>query len=143
MGTPYRVRRQQARLERWRGLHFEAYPHLRVRVALIEPGSFPTWLGNNTIVAAGHGTRLRRVRALAAVGGRAEGLVASAPGDGDAATPDAQLVADTIVAAATTDISPRLRWPVGTDAELVIAAKDSMSFEDFEAAMRDLLDWRE
>lgn len=38
---------------------------------------------------------------------------------------------------------PRLRWPVGDDAQMIVAAKDSMSFEDFEAAMREVLDWRE
>jgi hypothetical protein len=56
--------------------------------------------------------------------------------------PDAQLVADTIVAAATTD-APRLRWPVGDDAQMVVAAKDAMSFEEFDAMMREVLDWRE
>ncbi len=123
-------------------LHFEL-SHLGVRVALIEPGSFPTSLGDNTIVAAGMEPGSAEYERWQRWAAAQKGLIAaSAPGDGDAATPDAQLVADTIVAAATTDV-PRLRWPVGTDAELVIAAKDSMSFEDFEAAMRDLLDWRE
>ena len=35
--------------------------------------------------------------------------------------------------------SPRLRWPVGADAELALGTQDSMSFEDFEATMRGLL----
>ena len=53
---------------------------------------------------------------------------------------DPQLVADAIVRAAT-DRPGVLRHPVGADAELVIGAKTGMSFEDFEAAMRGVLNW--
>ena len=55
---------------------------------------------------------------------------------------DAQLVADVIYEAATST-EPRLRWPVGDDAALVLDTKAALSFEDFEAAMRTTLDWHE
>jgi predicted metal-dependent HD superfamily phosphohydrolase len=32
---------------------------------------------------------------------------------------------------------------VGNDADLVIGAKNGLAFEDFEAAMRQVLDWHE
>lgn len=134
-------------------LHFEL-SHLGVRVALVEPGQFRTSLGDNRIVAAGMEPGSAEYERWQRWAATQKGLVGAAGGDeartgGDTAEAagghggqDPQLVADTIVAAATTDV-PRLRWPVGDDAEMIIAAKDSMSFEDFEAAMREVLDWRE
>ena len=123
-------------------LHFEL-SHLGVRVALIEPGQFRTSLGDNRIVAAGMEPGSAEYERWQRWAAAQKGLVGATDrhGAGDAG-PDAQLVADTIVAAATTDV-PRLRWPVGDDAQMIIAAKGSMSFEDFEAAMREVLDWRE
>jgi hypothetical protein len=37
----------------------------------------------------------------------------------------------------------QLRWPVGNDAELVAAARQGTSYDDFGAAMRQVLelDW--
>lgn len=37
----------------------------------------------------------------------------------------------------------QLRWPVGADAELVTAARQGVSYDDFEAMMRQTLavDW--
>ncbi|MFN3218435.1 MAG: SDR family NAD(P)-dependent oxidoreductase [Acidimicrobiales bacterium] len=138
-------------------LHFEL-SHLGVRVALVEPGQFRTSLGDNRIVAAGMEPGSAEYERWQRWSAAQKGLVGAAGADGDQGAEaaeaaeaaegqgsggqDPQLVADTIVAAATTDV-PRLRWPVGDDAQMVIAAKDSMSFEDFEAAMREVLDWRE
>jgi NAD(P)-dependent dehydrogenase (short-subunit alcohol dehydrogenase family) len=133
-------------------LHFEL-SHLGVRVALIEPGQFRTSLADNRIVAAGMepgSAEYERWERWAAAQKTLVGAAGAEPATGaegaEAAEghggQDPQLVADTIVAAATTDV-PRLRWPVGDDAQMVLAAKDSMSFEDFEAAMREVLDWRE
>jgi hypothetical protein len=44
-----------------------------------------------------------------------------------------------VIADAVESTEPRLRWPVGADAELAIGTRESMSFEDFESTMRDLL----
>ena len=54
--------------------------------------------------------------------------------------PDPQLVANAIVDAAQAK-APKLRVPVGADAELVTAARSSMDFESFEHAMRQTLNW--
>jgi hypothetical protein len=51
-------------------------------------------------------------------------------------------VADTIYRAAT-ERPGVLRHPVGADADLVIGAKNGMSFEEFEAAMRAVLNWHD
>jgi NAD(P)-dependent dehydrogenase (short-subunit alcohol dehydrogenase family) len=124
-------------------LHFEL-SHLGVRVALVEPGQFRTSLGDNRIVAAGMEPGSAEYERWQRWAAAQKGLVSGAgadTGEGHGGQ-DPQLVADTIVAAATTDV-PRLRWPIGDDAQMIIAAKDSLSFEDFEAAMREVLDWRE
>ena len=44
-----------------------------------------------------------------------------------------------VIADAIESTEARLRWPVGADAELVITARESLSFEDFEASMRPVL----
>jgi hypothetical protein len=52
------------------------------------------------------------------------------------------LVASVICDAIESD-AYRLRWPVGSDAELVTAARQGSSYDDFEQAMRQFLglDW--
>ena len=57
---------------------------------------------------------------------------------GDGPPADAADVA-MVIAEAVESTDARLRWPVGADADLALGAKDSMSFEDFEAAMRGVL----
>lgn len=115
-------------------MHFEL-SQLGIRVAIVEPGQFATELAAKaTVAAAMHpGTaehdRWQRFRtAMRSLAG------------GEAADP--QQVADVIVEAALS-ATPALRWPVGDDAELVLSAKSSMPFEDFEAVMRSTLDWHE
>ncbi|GEM_PF-2670156 len=47
------------------------------------------------------------------------------------------------VALAVTDPEAPFRTPVGADAHLILDAKSSMSFEDFERAMRATINWYE
>ncbi len=116
------------------GLHFELSQQ-GIRVHVIEPGQFATALGANAAytVAMVDGSpehqRFGRYREAQ------RRLVNGEPAD-------PQLVADAIYRAATEE-SPKLRHPVGADAEMVIAVKDQLSFEDFDAAMRSTLDWHE
>ena len=115
-------------------MHFEL-SHRGIRVHVVEPGQFATALGANSVHAAAMpaGTaeyeRWQRYRAAQRT------LVNGEPAP-------AQLVADVIHAAAT-DATPTLRHPVGADAELIVATKASMSFEDFDATMRTVLNWHE
>lgn len=115
-------------------MHFEL-SHRNVRVRLIEPGQFATSLGTNALVARAmpEGSeeyeRWQRFRAAQ------RSLVNGEPAP-------AQLVADVIYGAAT-DEPGRLRYPVGADAEMIVGAKGSMSFEDFDTTMRTVLDWHE
>eukprot|EP01041_Mallomonas_annulata_P021883 gene21883-42057_t len=60
----------------------------------------------------------------------------------DGAAAPAQIVADAIYAAAT-DEPAKLRHPIGADAELIVATKGSMSFEEFDVTMRTVLNWHE
>ena len=115
-------------------MHFEL-AHLGIRVAVVEPGQFATGLSGNSVVAASMPEDSAEYVRWQAFRGRMRQLVGGQPAD-------AQRVADVIYEAATTD-APRLRWPVGDDASLVLDAKAALSFEDFEAAMRTTLDWHE
>jgi NAD(P)-dependent dehydrogenase (short-subunit alcohol dehydrogenase family) len=115
-------------------MHFEL-AHRGIRVCVVEPGQFATQLGANSAVVAAmpEGSedyaRWQRYRAAQ------RRLVAGEPAD-------PARVAEAIYRAAT-ERPGTLRHPVGDDAELVIGAKNSMSFEDFEAAMRTVLDWHD
>ena len=115
-------------------MHFEL-AHLGIRVAVVEPGQFATGLSGNSVVAASMPEDSAEYVRWQAFRGRMRQLVGGVPAD-------AQLVADVIYAAATSD-EPRLRWPVGDDAALVLDTKAALSFEDFESAMRTTLDWHE
>ena len=66
--------------------------------------------------------------------------VAKLPGSGE--PPGPELVAGAIADALEED-EPHLRHPVGPDAEMVVAVRDSMSYEEFIATMREFLglDW--
>ena len=115
-------------------MHFEL-AHLGIRVAIVEPGQFATELASNSIVAASMPEGSAEHARWQAFRGRMRQLVGGQPAD-------PQQVADVICAAATSS-QPRLRWPVGDDAVLVLDTKAAMSFEDFEAAMRAALDWHD
>jgi NAD(P)-dependent dehydrogenase (short-subunit alcohol dehydrogenase family) len=115
-------------------MHFEL-SHRGIRVHVVEPGQFATALGSNATHAAAmvpggeEHDRFTRFRAAQRT------LVNGQPAP-------AQIVADAIYAAATQE-PPALRHPVGADAELIVATKGSMSFEDFDTTMRTVLNWHE
>ena len=115
-------------------MHFELSQR-GIRVSVIEPGQFATALSSNSATAAGMAEgseefeRWQRYRAAQ------RRLVGGEPAD-------PQLVADAIYSAAF-DEPVRLRHPVGADADMVLAAKSAMTFEDFDAAMRATLDWHD
>ena len=115
-------------------MHFEL-AQLGIRVAVVEPGQFATGLSGNSVIAAAMTEDSPEYVRWQLFRGRMRQLVGGEPAD-------AHLVAEVIYEAATTT-EPRLRWPVGDDAALVLDAKAAMSFEDFEAAMRTTLDWHE
>ena len=116
-------------------LHFEVST-AGVRVHLIEPGSFATGFQDKIVrpdawPGSIHEERAHRFR-------DARGALH----DPTAPAPDPQDVADAIVRAATDPTMP-FRTLVGSDAELIDGVKASMSFEDFETAMRSTLDWHD
>lgn len=115
-------------------MHFEL-SHRGIRVTVVEPGQFPTELSANsaTVAAMQPGSdeyeRFQRYRAAQ------KSLVSTGPAD-------PQRVADAIYAAAT-ERPGVLRHPVGDDADLVLGAKQGLSFEDFDSTMRTVLNWHE
>lgn len=105
-----------------------------IRVHTVQPGQFPTGLAANTVTASaftpdhdGYWTIAEQLES------RAKGL-----SGGDEA-PDPALVARTI-ADVMADPQAPLRTPVGADAELIVAARQSGSFEAYEVLMRSALD---
>jgi NAD(P)-dependent dehydrogenase (short-subunit alcohol dehydrogenase family) len=115
-------------------MHFELSQH-GIRVAVVEPGQFATELAAKSTTAAAMGEDTPEHARWQAFRAAMRQLV-----HGDPADP--QRVADVILEAATTD-APRLRWPVGDDAVLVIDTKAAMPFEEFESTMRIALDWHD
>ena len=109
-------------------LHYEL-GHFGVRVVLIEPGFIapgmkesPRWGMEAPYDALGEqwwGTDSKLL--------------------GGAGRPPPEIVADAIWDAVTTD-APKLRWPVGADAELVLATRAQLDDAAFEDAMRQALD---
>ena len=115
-------------------LHFET-SGFGIRVRLVEPGRFDTGFHDNIVTVDGWedseyfdmASRFRESQSVLS---------------GDGPAPDPQDVADAIVRAAL-DADAPFRNFVGTDAQLIHSVKSSMSFEEFEAVMRDTLDWHE
>jgi NAD(P)-dependent dehydrogenase (short-subunit alcohol dehydrogenase family) len=114
-------------------LHLEA-GHFGVRVLVIEPGVFETNFGVNVL---DHRDEPGPYQSLGQLWRDAQAKL----GAGEQ-PPGPELVAAVIADALESD-TRRLRWPVGNDAELVSAARQSMNYDDFETAMRDVLqlDW--
>jgi NAD(P)-dependent dehydrogenase (short-subunit alcohol dehydrogenase family) len=117
-------------------LHFEAAP-LGIRVVLIEPGAYETRLLTNAFNGDGFDDRspywpvherfeeaLGRLRA------------------GTGGTQDPQEVAD-LIYTAVHDPQPRLRYLVGRDATMIATAYKAMDFEQYEAAMRQSMGWKD
>jgi NAD(P)-dependent dehydrogenase (short-subunit alcohol dehydrogenase family) len=111
-------------------LHYEV-GHFGIRVALVEPGFFETGFQGKEPrfgLDAPPYDELDREWAVAF-----EKLRGGGPTEG--AEPVAQVIAD-----AVEGTEPKLRWPIGADAEMVLAARSSMDDETFEATMRGALD---
>lgn len=115
-------------------MHFElAQRGIRVRV--VEPGQFATALGDKSVHAAAMTPDTDEHQRFMRFREAQKRLVNGEPAD-------PQQVADVIFRAATDDPG-QLRYLVGADAELIVATKTSMPFDQFEAAMRIVLDWHE
>ena len=114
-------------------LHLEV-GHFGVKVLVVEPGVIITRFGDNMV---DHRGQPGPYAELAAKWESAMGVL----GGGESA-PGPELVATKICDALETEQCP-LRLPVGTDAELIAASRQGMSYEDFETAMRGVLqlDW--
>ena len=115
-------------------LHFET-AGFGLRIRLVEPGRFDTGFQDNIVTVEGwedsdYFDRAARFR-------ESQGVLS-----GDGPAPDPNDVADAIVRAALDPDAP-FRSFVGSDAQLIHSVKSSMSFEEFEAVMRDTLDWHE
>jgi len=114
-------------------LHLEV-GHFGVKVLVVEPGSIETRFGENMVDVRG---RPGPYAELARIWEGAAGALS-----GGEAAPGPELVATKICDALEAEQHP-LRLPVGADAELVISSRQGMSYDDFEAAMRQVLqvDW--
>jgi short-subunit dehydrogenase len=114
-------------------LHLEV-GHFGVRVRVVEPGVIETNFGANVL---DHRNEPGPYEELARMWEGAQAKL----GGGEPA-PGPELVASVIGDALESDRA-QLRWPVGNDAEMVAAARQGMSYDDFEAAMRQVLelDW--
>jgi NAD(P)-dependent dehydrogenase (short-subunit alcohol dehydrogenase family) len=114
-------------------LHLEV-GHFGVRVVVVEPGSIETRFGDNMVDIRG---RPGPYAELAAQWESAMGVL----GGGEPA-PGPELVATKICDALDAENGP-LRLPVGADAELIVSSRQGTSYDDFEAAMRQVLqvDW--
>jgi NAD(P)-dependent dehydrogenase (short-subunit alcohol dehydrogenase family) len=114
-------------------LHLEV-GHFGVKVLVVEPGSIATRFGENMVDFRG---RPGPYAELAEEWERAMGVL----GGGEPA-PGPELVATKICDALEMEHHP-LRLPVGADAELIAASRQDANFDDFEVAMREVLqiDW--
>jgi short-subunit dehydrogenase len=110
-------------------LHYEVQ-HFGVRVRIVEPGFFETGFAGNVTRYALDGPPYDELER------QWEAARAKLLGGGDAPGPEAVAVA---IADAVEFDGPRLRWPVGADADLVLGARTSMDDETFEQTMRDVL----
>jgi NAD(P)-dependent dehydrogenase (short-subunit alcohol dehydrogenase family) len=114
-------------------MHFELSQR-NIRVCVIEPGQFATALGANSVTAAAMTPDTPEYERWQSYRAAQRTLV-----NGEPQPPSA--VVDAIMRAAT-ERPGQLRHPVGADADLVGGAKRSMSFEEFDATMRTVLDWQ-
>lgn len=110
-------------------LHFEV-GHFGIRVRIVEPGVFGTGFQSNV---ARFGVDVPPYDELDRQwSGARDVLIAG----GDAPGPEAVGVA---IADAVESTEAKLRWPVGADAEMVLAVRAASTDEEFEATMRTTL----
>lgn len=114
-------------------LYYELHP-FGVRVVIVEPGGFETEFGANRILARRFGEGSPYV----ALEQRFREAGSRLPGSDQRGSP--QQVADAIVEAATAE-QPRRRYLVGADAQTIAGLHKQASDEDFEQAMRTVLDF--
>ena len=114
-------------------LYFELHP-FGVRVVVVEPGGFETEFGANRILAR----RFNEGSPYVEFEQRFNASSSKLPGADQRAS--AQKVADVIVEAAKSD-APKRRYLVGQDAQTIGGLAKQMSDEDFEKAMRTVLDF--
>jgi NAD(P)-dependent dehydrogenase (short-subunit alcohol dehydrogenase family) len=114
-------------------LHLEA-GHFGVKVLVVEPGVIETRFGEN---AVDHRDEPGPYEPLAREWEAAREALA-----GGQPAPGPELVASVICDALESE-TYRLRWPVGVDAELISSTRQAMNYDEFEAAMRQVLnlDW--
>lgn len=112
-------------------LHLEL-GHFGVRVIVIEPGVIETNFGTNVL---DHRLEPGPYQELGQLWQAAQGKL----GGGDA-PPGPNLVAS-VIADALASENQQLRWPVGNDAEMIAAARQASNWDDFVAAMRQMLDF--
>jgi len=114
-------------------LHLEV-GHFGVRVVIIEPGAIDTQFSSNV---SDHRHEPGPYQQLGQLWQEAQGKLS-----GGQPAPGPELVASVIADALESDRA-QLRWPVGGDAELVAAARQGTSYDEFEASMRQVLqlDW--
>jgi short-subunit dehydrogenase len=113
-------------------LHLEV-GHFGVKVLVIEPGTVATRFGDNLV-------DLRSPGPYAESAERWEKVWGVLGGEEPARGPE--LVA-TMICDALEEEHHALRLPVGADAEMIAASRQGASYDDFEAAMREVLqiDW--
>lgn len=106
--------------------------HFGIKVALVEPGFFETAFSENV---ARYGLDAAPYDEL----DRQWAEASSKLRGGETIGPGPEAVVHTIADVVESD-APKLRNPVGADAEMVLAARAAMDDESFEAAMRVTLD---
>ena len=110
-------------------LHYEVQ-HFGIHVRLIEPGVFETGFQSNV---SRHGIDDAPYDELDRQWQQVRGVLI---GGGEAPGPE---VVAAVIADAVESDERKLRWPVGDDANMVMAARASMDDEAFEDAMRSTL----
>ncbi len=110
-------------------LHYEV-GHFGIRVRIVEPGYFATDFQGKEPRFGLDGAPYDELDK------EWEVAFEKLRGGGDAPGPEpvAQIIADAVEAT-----EPKLRWPVGGDAEMVLGARATLDDEAFEATMREVL----
>jgi NAD(P)-dependent dehydrogenase (short-subunit alcohol dehydrogenase family) len=110
-------------------LHYEVGTRFGIRIVLIEPGGFETSFDTNRRIA---GCDAPPYDELDRIWSQAQDKLRQGT------PPGPEAVAQTIADALEAD-PPKLRWPVGEDASMVLDVRGSTSDEEFEATMRSYL----